>query len=219
MRWGLFGVPEAELHALGELVGADVLELGCGMGHLCAQLQRLGARPVGVDLSGEQLDGALSLQRSFGERFALVEASADEVPLRSSSFDLVVSEYGAAPWCLPGRWLAEAARLLRPRGRLVFLTNSVLAGLCVPAEGGHAGTELLRSQPTLRSVEWPGGGIEHHPGHGDWVAELRHAGFLVEALHELYAPEGAATPEHYEVVTAEWARRWPAEDLWVARLA
>jgi hypothetical protein len=22
---------------------------------------------------------------------------------------------------------------------------------------------------------------------------------------------------YYETVTAEWARRWPAEDLWVAR--
>ena len=218
VRWGLFGVPEGQLHALGQIAGADVVELACGMGHLCAQLGRLGARPVGVDLSAEQLDGAAELQGHFGESFPLVEASAEEVPLRSSSFDVVVSEYGAAPWCRPGRWLAEAARLLRPCGRLVFLTNSVLAGLCVPDEGGHAGTELLRPQPVLRDVEWPGGGIEHHPGHGDWVRELRRAGFVVEALHELYAPEGAVTPENYEVVTAGWARNWPAEDLWVAQL-
>lgn len=217
--WGLFAIPEGDIDALGQLAGADVVELACGMGHLCAQLQRLGARPVGVDLSGEQLEGAVSLQRRFGETFPLVEASADEVPLRSSSFDVVVSEYGAAPWCRPGRWLAEAARLLRPGGRLVFLTNSVIAGLCVPAEGGYAGTELLRSQATLREVEWAGGGVEYHPGHGDWVRELRSADFVVEALHELHAPAGASTPEHYEVVTAGWARNWPAEDLWVARLS
>lgn len=217
VRWGLFGIAERQVNSLGRLDGAEVLDLGCGMGHLCAQLLRLGAHPVGVDVSGVQLAGASRLQERFGERFPLIEASAEDVPLRGSRFDLVVSEYGAAPWCRPDRWLAEAARLLRPGGRLVFLTNSVLAGLCVPAEGGHAGTELLRSQPELRDVQWPGGGVEHHPGHGEWVAELRAAGFCVEALHELYAPSGAATPQHYEIVTAGWARNWPAEDLWVAR--
>jgi hypothetical protein len=38
----------------------------------------------------------------------------------------------------------------------------------------------------------------------------------VAALHELHAPENATTPEWYEIVTAGWAQRWPAEDLWVA---
>jgi ubiquinone/menaquinone biosynthesis C-methylase UbiE len=32
------------------------------------------------------------------------------------SFDLVVSEYGASVWLDPDRWVAEAARLLRPGG-------------------------------------------------------------------------------------------------------
>ena len=128
----------------------------------------------------------------------------------------MVSEYGVAPWCDPARWLPEAARLLRPGGRLVFLTNSVLAGLCVPAEGGVAGDRLLRPQHELRRIEWPGGGVEHHPGHGDVIRELRAAGLRVEALHELHADDGSETPDYYEIVTAEWARDWPAEDLWVA---
>jgi hypothetical protein len=41
----------------------------------------------------------------------------------------------------------------------------------------------------------------------------------VEALHELYAPQDAETHRYYEIVTAEWARQWPVEDLWVASLA
>ena len=44
------------------------------------------------------------------------------------------------------------------------------------------------------------------------------SGFAVEALHELYAPDGANTPAYYEIATAEWASRWPVEDLWVSRL-
>lgn len=216
--WGLFRIPEAELGVLGDVAGLEVAELGCGTAYLSAHLVRAGARPVALDLSHHQLVTALACQERFGVRFPVVEADGEVLPLADDSVDLVVSEYGVAPWCDPVRWLPEAARILRPGGRLVFLTNSVLAALCVPDEGGYAGIKLLRSQPDAAQVAWPGGGAEHHPGHGRWIALLREAGFEVEALHELLAPEGAVTPEWYEIVTAGWARRWPAEDLWVARL-
>ena len=214
--WGLFRIPEQALGVLGDVRGLDVLELGCGTAYLSAQLARAGAAPVAVDLSRHQLATAHRCQERSGPRFPLVEASAEEVPLATASFDLVVSEYGAGPWCDPARWLPEAARLLRPGGRLVFLTNSVLAALCVPDAGGFAGDRLLRAQRDVRRVSWEGGGTEHHPGHGEWIRALRAAGLVVDALHELHPDEGATTPAYYEIVTAEWARRWPAEDLWVA---
>jgi hypothetical protein len=31
------------------------------------------------------------------------------------------------------------------------------------------------------------------------------------------APADAETHEYYAFVTADWARRWPTEDIWVAR--
>jgi hypothetical protein len=96
------------------------------------------------------------------------------------------------------------------------LTNSVLAGLCVPDDEGWAGERLLRPQRALRRVAWAGGGVEHHPSHGDWIRELRAAGLVVDALHELYPPAGAPTHDYYDIVNAEWAEQWPAEDLWVA---
>ena len=135
-----------------------------------------------------------------------------------ASFDLVVSEYGASVWCDPERWVAEAARLLRPGGRLVFLTNSVLATLCVPEEEGFATEQLMRPQRGIGRVRWPGGGTEFHPGHGEWIRILSSNGFVVEALHELYAPATAATHDYYDIATAEWAMQWPVEDLWAARL-
>lgn len=216
LGWGLFRIPERELRVLGDVAGLDVAEIGCGTAYVSAHLARAGARPVAVDLSHHQLVSAAACQRRFGVTFPLVEADGEALPLGDASVDLVVSEYGAAPWCDPSRWLPEAARILRPGGRLVFLTNSVLAAMCVPEDGGFAGIRLLRSQPETEQVTWPGGGAEHHPGHGRWIALLRAAGLEVEALHELHAPEGAATPEWYEIVTAGWAQRWPAEDLWVA---
>ena len=218
ITWGLFDVPERDLGVLGDVADLDVIELGCGTAYLSAQLARQGARPVGLDLTPAQLATADRCQERFGLAFPLVEADAEDVPLPDASFDLVVSEYGASVWCEPERWVAEAARLLRPSGRLVFLTNSVLATLCVPEAEGHAEERLLRPQRALHRVEWPGGGVEFHLSHGDWIRVLRANGLVVEALHELYAPADAENHGYYDIVTAQWAGQWPAEDLWVAHL-
>ena len=219
IRWGLFGIPEAFMEVLGDVTGLEVVELGCGTAAFSASLMRAGARPVGVDVTPAQLETAQRCQEHFGLPFPLIEADAEHVPLPSASFDLVVSEHGAGVWCRPEGWVAEAARLLRPRGRLVFLVNSLLSTLCVPAEGGVAGDRLLRGQRGLSPVAWPGGGVEHHLSHGEWIAVLRRHGFMVDALHELYPPDDATSPEYYDIVTADWARQWPAEELWVATLA
>lgn len=219
ISWGLFRIPGREIGLPGDVDGARILELGCGTAYLSAWLARAGARPVALDLSPAQLATARRCQRVRGPVFPLVEADGAALPLRSGTFDMVVSEYGAAPWCEPARWIGEAARVLRPGGRLIFLTNSVVVGLCVPTDEGFAGDRLMRPQRDLSPVSWPGGGVEHHPGHGDWIRMLTGAGFVVDALHELYAPDHTATHEHYEIVQVEWARRWPAEDLWVAHLS
>jgi SAM-dependent methyltransferase len=219
ITWGLFEAPEHELRVLGDVAGLDVVELGCGTAYFSAWLTRRGARTVGVDLTAAQLDTARRCQQQSGVRFPLVEADGARVPLRDACFDLVVSEYGASVWCDPERWVREAARLLRPGGRLVFLTNSVLATLCVPEEEGEAEEQLLRPQRDLNRVHWPGGGIEFHPAHSDWMRILRANGFVIEALHELYAPAAAPDPEYYAIASAQWASQWPAEDLWVARRA
>jgi SAM-dependent methyltransferase len=216
--WGLFGVPERLLGVLGDVRGLDVVELAAGTAYFSAWLARAGARPVALDLSGEQMATARGLQRSLGPAFPLVQCDAERVPLASERFDLVVSEHGAAAWCDPARWLPEAARLLRPGGRLVFLTNSLLSALCVPAEEGVAEERMLRGQREVAKVHWPGGGVEFHPSHGDWVRLLRASGFVIEALHELYAPADSGDHPYYEIVSAAWAERWPAEELWVATL-
>ena len=216
MVWGLFAVPERDLGVLGEVDGLDVAELACGTAYFSAWLARTGARTVAVDLSGEQLATAQRLQRRFGPEFPLVQGDGERVPLGSGLFDLVVSEHGVAAWCDPERWLPEAARLLRPGGRLVFLTNSHLSALCVPAEEGVAGERLLRGHRDAYRVQWPGGGVEFHPSHGDWVRLLRGTGFEIEAMHEIFAPADGDDHPFYDIVSSEWATRWPAEELWVA---
>jgi SAM-dependent methyltransferase len=216
--WGIWEIPEEELGVLGDVDGLDVVELGCGTAYWSAWLARRGARPTGVDLSEAQLATARDLQVEHKLEFPLVHASAEYVPLPKASFDLALSEYGASLWCEPAAWIGEAARLLRPGGRLVFLTNSLLIALCDPGEG-PAEDRLVRPQRGLRRMEWPGEeGVEFHLAHGEWIAVLRSAGFSVDALHELYVPEGAGPPPvDVEWVTPDWARSWPYEEVWVAR--
>lgn len=194
-----------------------MVELGCGTAYFSAWLAARGARPVGVDVTPAQLDTARRLQVETGISFPLIEANAENVPLPDASFDLALSEYGASIWCDPYRWIPEGWRLLRPGGRLVFLCNSPLVMLCAVDEEEATVERLLRPQRGMHRMAWSDGGIDFHLGHGDMFRILRETGFEVENLIELYAPEGATTHEYYGFVTAEWARKWPAEEIWAAR--
>jgi SAM-dependent methyltransferase len=215
ITWGMFKVPESEVDVLGDVACLDVLDLGCGIAYFSAWLVWRGARVVGLDVTPAQLATARRMQAEFGLEFELVEASAEAVPLGDASFDLVLSEYGASIWCDPAAWIPEAARVLRPGGRLVFLRNSTLGILCSPDEG-RVEERLVRPQFGMRRFEWDGG-VEFHLAHGDWIALLRGSGFDVERLVELQAPADARDHPYYDFVGAEWARRWPAEEIWVAR--
>jgi SAM-dependent methyltransferase len=218
VTWGMFGPSDSELGALGDVAGKDVIELGCGTAYFGAWLARRGARVTGVDLTPAQLDTARRMSEETGIPMDLIEASAEDVPLPDESFDLALSEYGASIWCDPYKWIPEAARLLRPSGELVFLCNSVLCMLCTPDEG-KVGEQLQRPQFGMHRMEWPGEdeGVEFHLGHGDMLRLLRDSGFEVEGLWEIQASESAEDHRYYDFVSAEWARKWPAEEVWKAR--
>jgi SAM-dependent methyltransferase len=217
ITWGMFGNPETEVGVLGDPTGLDVVELGCGTAYFSAWLARRGARPVGVDVTPAQLDTARRLQAETGISFPLIESNAEAVPVPDASFDLALSEYGASIWCDPYLWIPEAHRLLRPGGRLVFLCNSPILMLCTVEEEEATVERLLRPQRGMHRMAWSDGGVDFHLGHGEMFGVLRGSGFDVENLIELYAPEGATTHEYYEFVTADWARKWPAEEIWAAR--
>ena len=64
------------------------------------------------------------MQAEHGLEFPLHRGHAEAVPLPDASFDFALSSTARASGATPTRWIPEAARLLRPGGRLVFLTNS-----------------------------------------------------------------------------------------------
>ncbi len=219
ISWGIWGISESEVHLLPEDVsGLDVIELGCGTGYVSAWLAMRGARPVGIDNSPKQLEAARAFQNEFGIDFPLMLGNAEAVPLPDASFDLAVSEYGAALWADPYKWIPEAARLLRPGGRLAFMSNSNLVMMCVPdlEVGGAATDRLLRPYFGMHRMEWADSpGVEFHLPHGDMIRLLRASGFEIEELIEFRPPEGATTRSDW--ATVDWARKWPCEEGWRAR--
>lgn len=214
--WGVFAIPESEVGVLGDVSGLDVVELGCGTAYVSAWLAKRGARPIGVDVTPAQLETARAMQDEFGLQFPLIEADAAATGLQDAAADLVISEYGASIWVDPYRWIPEAARLLRPGGELVFLRNSTLVILCSPDGDEPAGEQLARPQFGLHRLDcWDG--VEFHLAHGDWIRLLRANGFEILDLVELQAPETAETHEYYDYVSGDWAKKWPAEEIWRAR--
>ena len=216
MTWGIWQLPEAQVGAVPSVDGRDVVELGCGTAYWSAWLARRGARVVALDNSARQLTTARMLQREHGLAFPLVHADAEQTPFRTERFDLAISEYGAAIWCDPYRWIPEAARLLRPGGELVFLRNGILFSLCAPDSEDPAADRLLRPYFGLHRLEWTDdGAVNFSLGIGPLIRLARGSGFEVLDCIELQPPVGATTGFKY--ATPEWARRWPSEEIWRLR--
>ena len=185
---------------------------------------RRGARAVGLDNSSNQLSTARMLQEEFGLRFPLVHADAERAPFADESFDFAISQYGAAIWCDPYRWIPEASRILRGGGRLVFETGSPFVMCCYPTDDDEAPADsrLHRDYFGMHRFEWrgPSGAvedIEFRIGHGDMVRLLRSSGFEIEDLIEIQAPSEGADPQAQPYIPVEWARRWPSAEAWKAR--
>ena len=121
VRDELFG-RRAELGALPGLFDADwaVGDLGCGTGQLMAALAPFVARVVGVDESATML--ASARRRLDGlANVELHEAALESLPLAEQSLDAAVLSLVLHHAVEPGDVLREAARVLRPGGRLLVV--------------------------------------------------------------------------------------------------
>lgn len=97
--------------------GARVVDLGCGTGDLCRVLGRAGLRAVGVDMAA----GMLAVAHTSAP---LVRADALQLPLGDRSVDGAISGFALRNVVDVAACFSEAARVIRPGGRAVFLEVS-----------------------------------------------------------------------------------------------
>ncbi|HEY2689387.1 MAG TPA: class I SAM-dependent methyltransferase [Streptosporangiaceae bacterium] len=106
---------EAVLDAADVGPGTRLLDVGCGSGLTLVLAARRGAIPSGLDVS----PGLLGIARERLPEADLREADMESLPFADASFDAVTGVNGFQFAGDPRRALSEAARVLRPGGRLV----------------------------------------------------------------------------------------------------
>jgi demethylmenaquinone methyltransferase/2-methoxy-6-polyprenyl-1,4-benzoquinol methylase len=127
--------------ALDLAAGSPVLDLACGTGDLCRDLESAGLRPVGVDLS-------LGMLRNARTTVPLVQGDGLALPFPDGCFDGVVSGFALRNFVALTPVFAELARVVRPGGRVALLDvaspsnpllkagHAVYFGQVVPRIGG-----------------------------------------------------------------------------------
>ncbi len=100
---------------------SDLLEVGCGTGNYSIALcEATGCRAAGVDPSAEMLAVAQSRTQAIDLR----QGRAEALPFTNNGFDLIFSVDVIHHVAERAAFFREAARLLRPGGRLCTITDS-----------------------------------------------------------------------------------------------
>ena len=191
--WGIYGVPESQLHLLpDDLAGLDAIELGCGTGYVSAWMARRGARPVGIDNSPEPArDGAPAparardrvpappWQRGGGPATPTPRSTWRSASTAPSCGRTRTAGSPRPPACCARR---PAPRADQQRPRVPRLPSDADA----PLE-----ERLHRTQFGMGRVNWDGGdGVEFHLSHSDWIRLFRANGFEILELLEPQRPGG-----------------------------
>jgi SAM-dependent methyltransferase len=215
LAWGVMQGPESELRILGDVAGKDILELGCGAAQWSIALAKLGARPVGIDLSERQLEHGRRLMAEAGLDFPLIHASAERIPLPDGSFDIAFCDHGAMTYADPYRTVPEAARLLRSGGLFAFNHHTPIEAIAWPLDSDRVGDRLVNDYFGMHALD-DGETTTFQLGYGEWIRLFKQHGFVVEDLIEIRPADGA-TSSYRDADELAWARRWPAEEIWRVR--
>lgn len=192
--WGPEGWRESELGLLGPVAGLDVLEVGAGAAQGSRYVAGLGARVVASDLSGGMLAAARRIDTGRDSDVPLVQCDGCVLPFADESFDVVFTAYGVLPFVVGGqRFFDEAARVLRPGGRLVAAEPHPIRW-CFPDAPGHEGLTVTIPywDEEAYTERDPAGRLvyaETHPTLESRVTQIVAAGLRVVELREPRWPQ------------------------------
>lgn len=109
------------------LQGHDILELGCGLGDLLADMLTVGYTCHAVEHSPQMSAAARETlqKRGVGSPHLVIQGSAQKLPFAPASFDTVVSTF-PSEYIYDLRTIEEVVRVLRPGGRLIVIEGASL---------------------------------------------------------------------------------------------
>jgi SAM-dependent methyltransferase len=112
---------------LPRLRGNDVLELGCGLGDLLADMALTGYHCQAIEESLPMVRAARETmqRRAPGQKAWIIHGSAQHLPFSDSSFDTVVSTF-PSEYIYDPDTIAEVERVLRAGGRLIVVEGANL---------------------------------------------------------------------------------------------
>jgi ubiquinone/menaquinone biosynthesis C-methylase UbiE len=116
------------VETLGGLIperGAKALDVATGGGHTALTLARLGWSVSAGDVSGRMLENAKRLVNESGYQLETHLFPAEAIPFPNASFDLVSARVAPHHFTSPEKFVAEAARVLKPGGHFLLIDGSV----------------------------------------------------------------------------------------------
>jgi SAM-dependent methyltransferase len=109
------------------IYGKDVLELGCGLGDLQADMLEAGYACHAIEHSPEMVSAARATlkKRKIGMETQIRQGSAQHLPFDAETFDTVVSTF-PSEYIYDPATIAEVERVLRPGGRVIVIEGANL---------------------------------------------------------------------------------------------
>lgn len=181
----------AKMLALWAPQPARILDLGSGNGWLSHRLSLLGHQLLALDINMDPDDG-LQARRHFDANWVSVRAGFHALPLPDACADIAIFNGSFHYGTQQGEALAEAARVLRPGGRVVILDSPIY-------RSGAAGTQMLTER-----------GMDADAGYD--------LGFLTWAqLRTLGRGAGLRLSVHHPAYGLRWRARRVLQRVWAPR--
>lgn len=207
----------AEFQTLQDLVRphpqAQVLDLGCGAGHVSFHVAPLVAQVTAYDLATDMLSVVTTAAAEKGlNNIITAQGMAERLPFDDASFEFVFSRYSAHHWQDVGLALREIKRVLKPGGQVVFID------VCAPGlpllDTYLQTVEVLRDPSHVRDytvAEWVRllGESGLHVGHHQtqkltlefqsWVTRMRTPSVMQEAILALQQAMGKEVRDYFNI--------------------
>ncbi|WP_392564501.1 class I SAM-dependent methyltransferase [Orbus wheelerorum] len=101
---------------------ANLLDLGCGAGHVSFLAAGLVKSVTAYDLSDEMLDVVENTAKERGiNNIITQQGTVEKLPFADNSFDIITSRYSLHHWCDVGIAMREVKRVLRPGGKFFLI--------------------------------------------------------------------------------------------------